>query len=222
MKTHGSLHLAVFVDPMFQENGYLLWTRDGPDAWSVDPGFPPQPEQLAAAVGRHKLTLRAILLTHCHVDHIAGIDALRSAFPQVRLIAPAAEKHMLTDPDANLSTPFGSPVSTPPADQLVSPGDTLTLGKLTWQVLDVSGHSPGGTAYYCQDAGVVITGDALFAGGLGRTDFPGSQHERLLSNIRRHLLTLPDETVVYSGHGPATTIGDERETNPWVGQDVDE
>ena len=83
----------------------------------------------------------------------------------------------------------------------------------------MAGHSPGGLAYYCASAGVVFTGDALFAGGIGRYDFPGSSGKRLLANIRRHLLTLPDETVVYSGHGPATTIADERDTNPYLQED---
>ncbi|HQL53327.1 MAG TPA: MBL fold metallo-hydrolase, partial [Phycisphaerae bacterium] len=93
------------------------------------------------------------------------------------------------------------------------------LGALTWQVLDVAGHSPGGLAFYCAAAGVVVTGDALFAGSIGRYDFPGSSGARLLANIRQHLLTLPPETVVYAGHGPATTIGDELETNPFLDED---
>jgi glyoxylase-like metal-dependent hydrolase (beta-lactamase superfamily II) len=97
----------------------------------------------------------------------------------------------------------------------VSPGDTLSLADLQWQVLDVSGHSPGGVAYYCRAAGVVFAGDALFAGSIGRYDFPGSSRERLLKNIQEHLLTLPDKTVLYSGHGPTSTIGHEREHN-WV------
>jgi glyoxylase-like metal-dependent hydrolase (beta-lactamase superfamily II) len=86
----------------------------------------------------------------------------------------------------------------------------------------VSGHSPGGAAYYCPAADVVFTGDALFAGSIGRTDFPGSSMDRLLANIREHLFALPEETAVYSGHGPPTTIGEERETNPWIQEDDDE
>ncbi len=216
MNTHGPLNVAVFVEPSFGENSYLLWSRDAPDAWIVDPGFPPQPAQLAAALRRYELTPQAIVLTHGHVDHIAGIPALRERFPELPVIAPTGDAPLLTDATTNLSAPFGFAIVAPPADRLVAPGQTLKLATLTWQALDVSGHSPGGMAYYCAAAGVVLTGDALFAGSIGRTDFPGSSQARLLDNIRRSLLALPDATVVYSGHGPATTILDERETNPYL------
>ena len=216
MKTHGPLKLAVFVEPMFQENGYLLWTDAGPEAWIIDPGFSPQPEDMLAAVKRHKLKPAAILITHAHPDHMAGVEVLREAHPDLPITAPRDEQHMLTDARANLSAQMGLPLVVPAADRLVAPGDKLILGPLAWQVLDVSGHSPGGVAYYSLQAGVVFTGDALFAGSIGRTDFPGGSTRRLLANIREHLFTLPADTVVYSGHGPATTIGDERDTNPWL------
>jgi len=203
---------------MFQENGYLLSVEGEPEAWVIDPGLPPQPAKLSAAIRERNLQLRALLLTHCHVDHIAGVAALREEFPQAQICCPRDEQHMLGDADANMSAPFGYAITAPAADRLVAPGDELTLGRLSWRVLDVSGHSPGGLAYYCAPAGVVFTGDALFAGSIGRYDFPGSSGRRLLANIRRHLLTLPPETVVYSGHGPSTTIGEEAENNPFLGE----
>lgn len=216
MRTHGPLNVDVFVDPLFQENGLLIWPAGDSTAWIIDPSFPPQPEQLAAAVRRHRLTPAAILLTHCHGDHLAGVGQLRERFPDVPVWAPRDEAHMLEDAGANLSAPFGVSVVAPPADRLLSPGETLTLGALTWQVLDVSGHSPGGLAFYCPGAGVVVVGDALFMGSIGRHDFPGSNGERLLRNIHANLLTLPGETVVYSGHGPPTTIDRERRSNPFL------
>jgi hydroxyacylglutathione hydrolase len=216
MKTHGPLSLETFVEPMFQENAYLLWSNDGPDAWIVDPGFPPQPAQIAAAIRQRELTARAIVLTHCHVDHVAGVASLREEFPGVSVYAPQGEEHMLGDARANLSAQIGMQIVAPAADKLIAPGDPLTLGPLTWQALDVCGHSPGGRAYHCAAAGVVFTGDALFAGSIGRTDFPGSSMERLLDNIRQNLLTLPGETVVYSGHGPPTTVAAERDATPFL------
>ncbi len=216
MNRHGCLQVAVFVEPLFQENGYLLSVEGEREAWVIDPGLPPQPVKLAAAIRERNLQLQAILLTHCHVDHIAGIGPLREQFAQAQIWCPRDEQDMLGDAEANMSAPFGYAVTAPPADRLLAPGDELTLGRLSWRVLDVSGHSPGGVAYYSPQAGVVFTGDALFAGSIGRYDFPGSSGRRLLSNVRRHLLSLPPDTVVYSGHGPSTTIGEESESNPFL------
>jgi hydroxyacylglutathione hydrolase len=222
MNTHGPLCVEVFIEPSFQENGLLLWPADAPDCWVVDPGFPPQCDRLAAAVDRRKLTPRAILLTHCHVDHLAGAETVQTKLAGVPLWAPRDEQHMLDDPYGNLSAQMGLPVTAPPAAELLAPGQTLKLGELPWQVLDVSGHSPGGLAYYCPPAGVVITGDALFASGIGRTDFPGSSGPKLIRNIRENLLTLPPKTVVYSGHGPATTIEREVAVNPFLREEWSE
>jgi glyoxylase-like metal-dependent hydrolase (beta-lactamase superfamily II) len=123
---------------------------------------------------------------------------------------------MLDDPAANLSGLFGMPVYAPAAGQLVRPGDRLMQGPLEWVVLDTAGHTPGGVSYHCPSAHLAIVGDALFAGGIGRYDLPGSDGELLLANIRRNLLTLADSTRILSGHGPQTTIGEERRTNPFL------
>lgn len=216
MRTHGPLKLEGFVEPDFAENAYLLWTDDGPAAWIVDPGFPPHADMIRAAIEKHGLKPTAILVTHVHLDHIAGIAELRESYPDAVILAPEAEQGALGDPAANLSLACGREVLAPLADRTLKPGDTLTLGPLTWRVLDVSGHSIGGLAFHSPDAGIVLTGDALFAGSVGRTDFPGGSSERLLENIEQQLLTLPDETVIYSGHGPPTTIARERAGNPYL------
>lgn len=213
---HGALRLECCVEAMFGQNGYVAWTAAGPAAWIIDPGFPPQPRELLRVVEQHGLRPIGILLTHCHPDHFAGIPAIRAAYPDLPISAPGDEAHMLTDADANLSAAMGFAVTAPPAERLIKPGEALTLGSLTWEVRDVAGHSPGGLAFYCAAAGVVFSGDALFAGSIGRVDFPGCSGARLLRNIQEQLLTLPDETVVYSGHGPATTIGVERRRNPFL------
>ncbi len=214
MDTHGKLKIETFVEPSFEENGFLLWCDDGPECWLVDPGFPPrQTEQLAAAVKEHQLTPGRILVTHAHVDHIAGIGALRALLGDVPIVCPRGEEHMLTSAEANLSTNLGLAVTVPPAEKTVAHGDTLSLGELTWKVLDVSGHSPAGVAYYCTEAEVALVGDAVFAESIGRYDFPHSSRERLLTNIRENLLSLPGQTVVYSGHGPAATIEEIKQYN---------
>ena len=216
-KQHGPISIAVFVDPMFQENSLVIATADrDADCWIVDPGFDPQPDDALAAVRERELRPAAIVLTHCHVDHIAGIATIRAEFPDIPIWCPADERHMLIDPMANFSGLYGVPIVAPEADRLVRAGERLTLGGQEFAALDVAGHSPGGLAYYCAAAGVVIGGDALFSGGIGRYDFPGSSGERLIANIRANLLTLPPETVLYAGHGPSTTIGREARYNPYL------
>jgi len=207
-----SLEIQTFALGDFQTNAYVL--IDGGECWIVDPGF--EPEKLVKFLRGRDLTPTRILLTHGHADHIAGINELLAAWPGVPIFCPAGDAKMLTDAGANLSGPFGMPVTSPPADKLVRAGDVLEMNDLCWQVLDTSGHTAGGVSYYCAQAGIVITGDALFAGGIGRTDFPGGDSPRLAENIRRNLYTLPPETSIYPGHGPGGTIGRERRFNPFV------
>lgn len=211
------LKVSIFVDESpYQENAYLLRPSDKAICWIIDPGFPPIAEDILEAIHGEWLTPEAILLTHAHSDHIAGIESLRDVHPSLPILAPRAEADWLTDARLNLSAMFGEGITTPPATRLLDPGERLILAGLEFEVRDVSGHSIGGLAYYCAQAGVVFVGDALFASGIGRTDFPGSSHEQLLRNIEQNLLTLPGETVVYPGHGPATMIGTERAMNPYL------
>jgi glyoxylase-like metal-dependent hydrolase (beta-lactamase superfamily II) len=156
------------------------------------------------------------VLTHGHGDHIGGVAQLKSLFGEARLCCPLADAEMLGDAALNLSAGFGIHVVAPRPDELVEPGRELSCGDSAWRVLDTSGHTPGGVSYYCAEAAAVLTGDALFAGGIGRTDIPYASETRLLANIRSNLLTLPDETRVLPGHGPPSTIGAERRGNPFL------
>ena len=206
------LEIVTFLCGPFATDSYLV--RSGGVCWVIDPGY--APAELVARLPRDRLTPRKIILTHGHCDHIAGIEDVRSAAGAVPLCCPAADAGMLTDPRRNLSAGFGMPLVAPPADELLRPGGVLELGETRWEVLDTSGHTDGGVSLYCRQEGVIFTGDALFAEGIGRTDLPGGDAARLIANIRRQLLTLPPETRIYPGHGPLTTVGRERQYNPFV------
>lgn len=208
----------------FATNCYVVWV-DAPapggarrPAWIIDAGMGPQ--ALLRIVRAHNLEVEKLILTHAHIDHIAGVrevlDALGAAQARPKLLIHGAEERWLTDPVLNLSTELGLPTTTPPADALLKHGETLRLGGLDFEVLHTPGHSPGGISLHCAQAGVVFAGDALFAGSIGRTDFPGCSFEDLQRSIRTRLYTLPDRTKVYCGHGLATTIGAEKTGNPFV------
>jgi len=213
------LQIETFVDPAFGENSYLLSVQgaSGKVGWVIDPGLGQQPQELLAHAAREQIHVEKVVLTHGHADHIAGVDQIRAAWPEAQLLIAAEDEPMLADPHLNLSAPFGFEVVVKTAaDGHLAHNGRLQLGPLTWQVLDTSGHSPGGRSFYCSQAKSVITGDALFAGSIGRYDFPGSSGPALLANIRAHMLSLPDDTAVYPGHGPATRIGTERKYNAFL------
>ncbi len=212
-----SVRIETFIEPTFQENGYVVYCRTGGSCWVLDPGLPPQAEKIVDFITAHRLSVEAIILTHGHGDHIAGVPTVRRARPGVPVWIGQGDAHMLADPTENLSASFGVPlaIGAEPDPHLV-PDRTLSLCGSAWRVLDTSGHTPGSRSLYCEQAEVVIVGDALFAGSIGRTDLPHSDPDRLVAGIRRHLLSLPSPTRVLAGHGPPTTIGFERKWNPFV------
>lgn len=211
------LQVYVTNDPAYMENGYTVHFRDSGSCWIIDPGLPPQAKKIISYVQSHQLQPDAIVLTHAHADHIAGIDEVRETLGALPVYLARQEWAALTDPMENLSGLMGPGLVTNVTDPIDLPHhSTLTLDGTNWQLLDVAGHSPGGRALYCEELATVFVGDALFLGSVGRVDFPHSDGAQLLRNLRAHLMTLPDDTKVLSGHGPATTIGRERRTNPYI------
>jgi hydroxyacylglutathione hydrolase len=214
-----ALHIHTIVSLPFEENTYIVWRAGSGDALVIDPGL--EPELILEFLRERQLRVAAILNTHGHADHIGGNAALKDAFPEAPLLIGADEQHLLTDPQANLSAPFGMPVVSPPADQVVKEGELVEAAGIRLEVLEIPGHSPGHVVFvYRAQPVIVFGGDVLFRGSVGRTDFPGGDGQLLFDGIRRKLFTLPPDTVVYPGHGPVTTTGHEKRTNPFVGDDV--
>ncbi|MFO0833911.1 MAG: MBL fold metallo-hydrolase [Phycisphaerales bacterium] len=210
----GQIAIKPFVLGPYETNCYVVTTGDARDCWIVDASF--DPGDLIAHIRRLGLSPRAILLTHAHLDHIAGLGEIRRAFPGVPVLLHRAEHEWLSDPVLNLSAMTGEPIREGEPDGELSDGQQLTLGLSTWIVRHTPGHSPGGVTFYCAEAGVALVGDSLFNGSVGRTDFPGSSPQTLADSIRRVLYQLPTTTRVFPGHGPPTTIGREMKSNPFV------
>ena len=182
------------------------------DAVVIDANL--EPQQMVRLVRERAVSVKAILLTHTDVDHIAGLQELIDAFGPVPIAVHDAEKDVVLDgKPLRRQFAFGGP-TVAAADSLVE-GVPYHAGSLKFDVLHTPGHSPGGVSLKIGD--VVFTGDALFAGSIGRSDFDNSNGAVLLEGIHTKLLALPDETIVHSGHGPATTIGEERRSNPFLG-----
>jgi hydroxyacylglutathione hydrolase len=204
----------------FETNCYLLYVPGPEDdtrgrgCWIVDASFGPEP--LLARVRELGLIPEALLLTHAHVDHIAGVDEVLAGFPGTPVVIHPTERQWLREPALNLSLGMGTPVTAHGPDRTYEPGEDLELAGTRWAVLHTPGHSPGGVSLWSEADKVALVGDALFAGSVGRTDFPGSDPQLLARSIRERLYTLPEDTVIYPGHGPQSTIGREKRTNPFV------
>lgn len=211
--------IEPIVSAPFEQVAYIVWRPGRDEALVVDPGF--DVDAIEALLSRNGLRVAAILNTHGHADHIAGNAAVKSAHPDAPLIIGRHEAHLLTDPRANLSGAFEMPLTSPEADRLVHDGERLELAGFSIEAREIAGHSPGAIVYVFDefDPPFVLGGDVLFSGSVGRVDFPGGSAERLLTGIREKLFTLPDGTLVLPGHGPPTTIGQERRTNPYVGEE---
>ncbi|MDA1051868.1 MAG: MBL fold metallo-hydrolase [Planctomycetota bacterium] len=210
------LHLAVVVSELFQENAYIAHLEGRLDCLVFDPGL--DSGAMIDQLAEMKLTPAAILNTHGHADHIAGNGAMKEKWPAAPLVIGTNDASKLTDPIENLSRSYGVDLISPAADKLVNEGDVYAGAGLDLEVYDTPGHSIGHVVFVWKAGSpwVVFGGDVLFQGSIGRTDFPDGSFEQLASSIRNKLYTLPDDTLVLPGHGPTTTIGFEKQHNPFV------
>ena len=210
------LHWHYFTFNPYQENTYLLWD-DNKDAVILDPGCSNETEQkqLENYIAEHKLKPQQIVNTHCHIDHVLGNKWCKDRY-NIALAVPEDEQEVL-EAQKVLAPMFGTHNYQPTEpDQLLPKQGFIEVGEEQLKILYVPGHSPGHLAFYHKGSGTCFNGDVLFNGSVGRTDLPGGDHQQLLHSIQTQLYTLPEGTRVFCGHGPETSIGYERLTNPFV------
>lgn len=209
--------IQVFALGDFQTNCMILTQGEpetGKSCWIIDCGY--QPEPMLDAIEEQGLVPEKIILTHAHADHIAGLIEARTRFPDVPIYMHQAEETWMNDPVLNLSAALGLNITAPNPESFLSEGDTVSLGELEFRIVHTPGHSPGSISLIHEPAKLAFVGDTLFAGSIGRTDFPGSSFETLEESIKTKLYVLDPETVCFPGHGPATTVGQEMNSNPFV------
>jgi len=205
------LHVETIPMGPIETNCYLVWPEGRRECWVIDPGGLPTP--VIKRIEKEKLEPKMIVITHGHWDHFLGNRCLKDRFPEAQIAIHELDASVLPDPEKNMSLSFiGKSILSPPADRRLKDGDELALGEFKFQVIHAPGHCPGLICLYCPEAKTLFAGDLIFAGGgVGRTDLPRSSPRQLEESLKKIFDRLPDDTTVYSGHGPATTIGDERQ-----------
>lgn len=212
------MKVSRFVFNMFGVNTYVVWDPESLEAAIIDPGMIDDDERRAldSFIESRNLKVTQLINTHSHLDHIFGNTYIKEKYGLEIKANPADDFLACTLPEQAARFGLRMPLQPQQLDVELHDGDTIFLGKERMEVLGVPGHSPGGIALYCPESNFVITGDTLFPGSMGRTDLPMGDYATLVDAIRRKLLTLPDSTVVLSGHGGETTIGNEKKSNPFL------
>ena len=205
--------VKMLVVGPFASNCYIVGSSSTKEGMIIDPGA--EAGTILRTVQQMGLSIPLIVVTHAHIDHVSALRSVQEK-TNAEFALHEAEKGLLLTAPMRMLTSLGlSPIKSPPQpDRLLKDGDSIEIGDLHFEVLHTPGHSSGGISL--SGHGVVFSGDTLFNFGIGRTDFPGCSHELLMKSIHEKLMVLPDETIVYPGHGPLTTIGDERRGNPFL------
>jgi len=201
---------------IFEVNCYILWDEKDKEAIVVDPGE--EGERIIEVIRKDSLKIRSIVNTHTHIDHIGANDFLREK-TEAPLLTHSADVFLLHNAELNLSTLTGKDRSFGLPDRVLEEGNEIRVGGFSLRILHTAGHTPGSICLYGDNK--LFSGDTLFAGGIGRTDLAGGNLRELQKSIKDKILTLPDEVVVYPGHGPSTTVGKERKCNLFISQSDD-
>lgn len=219
----GEIKIGRMVMGICQTNCYFLYRDGEKECIVVDPAD--LGNKIFSSLQKNGFRIAGVLLTHGHFDHIWGLTELKDAanaaaecdgLAPVKVYAQEAERELLRDAHKNVSEQAGRPCSVS-ADVYLKDGEDITLAGITCKAIATPGHTIGGCCYYVEEAGILIAGDTLFSESVGRTDFPTGSMGTLVRSIREKLFVLPDETRVYPGHGESTTIGHEKEYNPFLG-----
>ena len=205
------MNIETLVVSPFQTNCYLVWKHKEKGAVIIDPGD--EDELIVGRLEKLGLNPLAILLTHGHIDHIGAVEAIKKRF-HIPLYVGQGEEELLSSPSANGAALLGYQISCPSPDHSLGDGEVVTIGDMEFSVFATPGHSPGGICYFIENC--LFCGDTLFAGSIGRTDLPGGDYDQLIESIQKNILTLPENIVCYPGHGPATTVGREKHSNPFL------
>lgn len=208
-----SLKVEVIANGSFVENAMVLWDDESKKAIIVDPGD--EPNRIAGAARVLALEVMEIVCTHAHIDHAGAVAELKR-LTEAPFALHEAEKPVLASlvPQARM---FGlASIEAPEVDRWLKEGDTVEVGNCTGRVIHTPGHTPGGCCLFFEDDKILIAGDTLFQGSIGRTDLPGGSYDQLETSIKDKLYTLGDDVIVYCGHGPSTTIGNEKRFNAFV------
>lgn len=209
------LQLESFTFGPFQENTYVLYD-DSEEGIIVDPGCYQDVEnqQLVRFINDKQITVKKIANTHCHIDHVLGNEFTKIKF-KAPLVVPEGEIEVLKSVKSYAPV-YGFPLyQEAEVDEFLEAPGSLSFGNTIFEVIFVPGHSPGHVAFYHKESKICIGGDVLFYGSIGRTDLPGGDHQTLIDSIHTKMFALPDDVTVYSGHGPPTTIGHEKQSNPF-------
>ena len=208
----GDIKIGRIVLGAISTNCYFLFDEKIRKAIIFDPAD--NGDKIFEAMKQNDMSVEAICLTHGHFDHIYGVAKLRQ-LSHCKIYANELETKLLGDEVLNQSEMFGK-ICTVTPDVELKDGEEFSLGGIDIKMISTPGHTPGGCCYYIKQAGILVCGDTLFEGSVGRTDFPGGSMAELVSSIKEKLFTLPDDTICYPGHGGTTTIGEEKQYNPFL------